>query len=284
MVPVTTIQIRSQEPVLLVDLSYYIFHRFFATQRWFSFQDKEMIENGHVICDQDVFMNAYKKHMLQDLDKFRKKIAHKTKNPIIFLKDCPRSTIWRNTMIEDYKSNRVLSNKMDVRIFSKTYEWIESELKNTTYLASMEQLEADDLAYLFKELLRKHNPQQEIRIISNDNDYFQLYDSSCIIYNASLKNIKDRCKYGCPAKEKRLKILTGDKSDNIKPCLTVKYKKYLEELLDRSEDSLETFLKEQDSSLVLFQKYTENKSLVDLSCIPSAYQDRFYTTYTISHC
>lgn len=270
------IQISPKESVLLVDLSYYIFHRFFATQRWFSFRDKEIVENGNVVCDREDFMNAYKKHFLQDLDKFRKKIANKTRNPILFLKDCPRSTIWRNDHIQDYKSNRVISNKMDTRIFTKTYEWLET-LSNTVIL-NVENLEADDLAYLTKCMIRDKNSHQELRIISNDNDYFQLYDSTCIIYNASLKNIKDRCKYGCPMKEKRLKILMGDKSDNIKTCLPAKYKKNIEDYLNQPESEFETLLKEQG----ILDKYLENKHMVDLSSIPTDYQNRFYSKYFIS--
>jgi len=275
----TPIHIRCCEPVLMIDMSYYIFHRFFATQRWFSFQDKEAVDQGHTLCDRDDFMTAYKKHFLQDLEKFGKKIANKTKNPILFLKDCPRSAIWRNEHVNDYKSTRILSNKMDTRIFNKTYEWVESTLDKSCQIMSIDNLEADDLAYLFKVALRSNNPRQEIRIISNDNDYFQLYDDSCIIYNASLKNIKERCKYGCPQKEKRLKILLGDKSDNIKPCMPSKFKKHIPDCLKWSEEALYTFLQENE----LYEKFCNNKKLVDLSCIPDMYQDRFFNKYRISN-
>lgn len=271
------VKINPEEPVLLIDLSYYIFHRFFATQRWYSFRDKEAVENGHMLCDSEEFMNSYKKHFQQDLEKFKKKLAKKTKNPIIFLKDCPRSTIWRNEHIVDYKATRVVSAKMDTRIFMKTYEWIESAMNTTTYIGSCESLEADDLAYLYKNLLRDYNSQQEIYIITNDNDYMQLFDDKCKLYNASLKNICERGKFGCPKKEIRAKILLGDKSDNIKACIPPRYKKNLEEYVSWPEDTLEQFLKAEN----LYDKYIQNKQLVDFSCIPTSLQSAFQSSYKI---
>lgn len=276
------ISIHSGEPVIVIDLSYYIFHRFFATQRWYSFRDKNAVENASSLCENQPFMDAYKKHFLQDLDKFRKKLAKKTKNPIIFLRDCPRSSIWRNEHIQDYKATRVVSNKLDSRIFTYTYEWLEETLvasKQAT-VAYVDNLEADDMAYLFKKSLRQVNPTQEIIIISNDNDYFQLYDDKCIIYNASLKNIKDRCKYGCPQKEKRCKILLGDKSDNIKPCLPTKYKSQIQTYLDMDDSAFQQFLIESQ----IQDKYRVNQRLVDLSYIPASLQEKCNEAYIIVHC
>lgn len=260
----------SKSPILMVDLSYYIFHRFFATQRWYGFQNKDSLHEPENLTTDEVFMNAFKKHFCQDMTKFIKKLASKTTNPIVLLKDCMRSAIWRNDYYSSYKEGRIVSNKMDTRIFQKTYEWLQGK-PFENYLISMDRLEADDLAYLMKCKIRSSDSEARIIIISNDNDYAQLCDNNCQIYNAGLKNIQDR-NSGSIAKDIRTKILLGDKSDNIPPCISAKQKKLVGELCALDERALEEWLKTEN----LFEKYNNNRILVDMTCIPTHLQDEFH--------
>ena len=75
------IKLNKLNDVILVDASYYIFYRYFATYRWFSFQKLEhspddMINNA-------VFMEAFYKHIQSDLKKLCKKWSTEIQN-IIF--------------------------------------------------------------------------------------------------------------------------------------------------------------------------------------------------------
>jgi 5'-3' exonuclease len=260
-------------PVLLIDTSYYIFHRYFATLRWYLF--KEPTLDTERLCDHSGFMEAYWKHLQQDLVKYRKKLGIGKEGTLVFLRDCPQATIWRNTFYGDYKAGRVVSSKLDTRIFQKTYEG----LREQGYpMLSQDGLEADDLAYLAKQSLRQVAPMQRLVYISNDNDYIQLCDDHTQCFNASLKNIQERCKFGGTAVlETRAKILLGDRSDAIQPCWAGALKRAypsLTPLLTMEEPVLLDVLRSVggDALVVRFQ---QNQRLIDWAHIPELYQTQF---------
>lgn len=272
-------------PCMMIDTSYYIFHRYFATLRWFSFKPEYSGIDGSTLCETPAFMEAYYKHLQQDLVKYKKTFLRFKKhsnsvaiavNSILFLQDCPRATIWRHRHHATYKEGREVSSKMDTRIFALTYAWLN---ENGYRLLNIPELEADDLAYLVKCEIRKVNPEQEIVLLTNDNDYIQLCDDRCQCFNASLKNIADRCQFGgstSPLVEMRAKILLGDKSDCIPACVGKKQLTQLD-LLHCPEEVLATRL-----SATEFSVYEKNRRLIDLSQIPEELQRRFKDTYGFS--
>ena len=265
-------------PVILVDTSYYIFHRYFATLRWYMFKEPELQE--FALCDVPEFMEAYFKHLRQDLEKYRKKLGKK-QSTFIFLRDCPQDTIWRKGFYETYKSGREVSNKLDARIFQRTYAW----LSEAHYpMLRQEGLEADDLAYLAKAGLRSVSPDQPMVFVTNDNDYLQLCDDHCKCFNASLKNIQERCKYGgAAATEMRAKILMGDRSDAIQPCWVGALKRAfpkIQTLLEMDEATLVQTLASTSESCI--DHYRLNQRLVDWAFIPDDAKAQFNQTITFN--
>lgn len=259
--------------MLLIDTSYYIFHRYFATLRWYGFQRTLTEADQGTLCDDRVFIEAYFKHLRQDLVKFRKKLGTK-QSSVFFLRDCPQATIWRNACYDAYKSGRVVSNKLDGRIFQQTYAWLNEHHPGT--MLAQECLEADDLAYLVKKHIRAVCPEVRLVFLTNDNDYLQLCDDGALCVNASLKNIQTRCKYGGAAGiEKRAKILLGDRSDAIGSCMTQEVKKThaLASLLALAEPELIEVL--QRTSLKAYEQYLRNRTLIDMDYIPAEHQIRF---------
>lgn len=276
--PPMEISFCADAPVIIVDTSYYIFHRYFATLRWFMFKKPDL--STEALCDDPEFMEAYFKHLRQDLEKYLKKLGKK-QSTLLFLRDCPQDTIWRKTFYETYKSGREVSTKLDTRIFQRTYQW----LADAPYpMIRQEGLEADDLAYLVKHGLRQVSPDHPLIYISNDNDYIQLCDDHCKCFNASLKNIQDRCKYGgTAATEMRAKILLGDRSDAIQPCWSGALKKAfpkLQTLLEMEETVLIETLQTVSESLV--QHYALNKRLIDWTHIPDDSKAQFAHQFTFS--
>lgn len=94
------INLNKNNNVILVDCSYYIFHRYFATYRWFSFQ-KINVEIEDIV-DNNIFISAFYKHINNDIKKICKNWKTTIDN-IVLCNDCMRSDIWRNDLYDKYK-------------------------------------------------------------------------------------------------------------------------------------------------------------------------------------
>ena len=86
-------------PIILIDNSYYIFNRYFATVRWFKQRQEDFEINHEDIIQNKEFIIAFIKHFEADIKKLTKKFKTIKEN-IIFCIDCPRSTIWRNNIYD----------------------------------------------------------------------------------------------------------------------------------------------------------------------------------------
>jgi len=143
-------------------------------------------------------------------------------------------------------------------IFTKFYSYIQ----DTYHRICVDNLEADDIVCLTKKLIG----DEDIVIITNDNDYLQLIDERTKIYNMSGKgnDITTRS-CGDPKTDLKLKIILGDKSDNIPPihkgigAITAK------KLAALSDDDLETYLIEKGCKEI----YDNNRLLIDFEMIPA---------------
>ena len=93
----------TDESIILIDCSYYIFYRYFATKRWISFQkNTENID----------FLESFERHLENDLNKLCKKFKT-IKSNIYFGVDCYRNTIWRNEYLKTYKQQRTDNPEFD---------------------------------------------------------------------------------------------------------------------------------------------------------------------------
>ena len=201
------IRFNYKKNVILIDNSYYIFNRYFATIRWFK-QRKEDFEIIHdKIIENKEFMIAFIKHFETDIKKIITKFKT-IKTNIIFCLDCPRCNIWRNTLYDKYKQSRIKKDNFNSDIFIIFEEY----LNNNNYkTCKYDNLEADDIVYLIQ---KKIKDRTNVIIITNDNDYLQMYSSNIKIFNMQFKDISLRINYN-PNVELLLKIIIGDKSDNI---------------------------------------------------------------------
>lgn len=207
----------SQNNVLLIDTSYYVFHRYNATLKWFSFQKENENIDYSTLDTNPAFIDAFKKHFDKDMAKLVKK--WKVSSNIVFCLDCPRTEIWRNDIYANYKGGRVLSNTFNCGIFSIFYSMLAEKQHK---LLSCNSLEADDIVYL----LTKHivnNYTMNIIIITNDNDYLQILafndptlEPRIHIHNMMNKN-SDISKRSKGNVDLLYKICLGDASDNIPP-------------------------------------------------------------------
>jgi 5'-3' exonuclease len=263
------ISINKKKPVVIIDGSYYVFYRYFATYRWFSFQKKEFDINS--ITESDEYIESFLKHMDSDFKKILKKWNTDINN-IIICSDCYRSEIWRNDIYKNYKGTRVQNINFNTKIFPIFNEYItKKNIKKITF----DRLEGDDIIYLIQKKIKEVESNKEITIITNDNDYLQIPDVNII--NMQFKDIRYRGTNNVKS-ELIFKAIYGDKSDNIPKIAPFITKEKALTISSMSETDFTAWLEENN----LTEKYEFNLNLISFDKIPSIYVDSFYKKYNIT--
>jgi len=278
----TAISLSRKAPILLIDASYYVFYRFFATSRWWSFQKKD----GTDTCEEDAllsdegFKSAFAKHVKADIEKLQKRwgLVGRGKKPIapnniVFCKDCPRSTIWRNDVYNEYKKSRAVNTRFDSNAFacfSSQVSLTPEAFANDVAFQSvaLPRLEADDVAcLLFRQIRKTMGHDQPVVFITGDHDYLQLKDEHCEIYGLPEKNLWEAgVKKG--TNDINRKILMGDPSDNIPQVLN---KKEINVYMGLEESDRQTYI----DKLGKADSYQLNKTLMCWTQIPDQLVEEF---------
>lgn len=244
-------------PIVLIDGSYYIFYRYFATLRWYKFQNME-VDDKNLITDEN-FIESFKKHFENDLKKICKTFKTIVEN-ISICTDCKRMDIWRNDYVENYKGHRVHNDVFDRNIFDIFKEYIKGKVKEI----SGERLEADDVVAILHNKIHSICENEKVVIISNDNDYLQLSGENTTIMNMQLKDITTRKVVNTNKSELYMKALLGDKSDNIPKVKNVTKKKALDIINISNYDEMLKVIKEIDEENI----FERNMKLIDFEKIP----------------
>ena len=273
------IKLSSKAPVIIVDRSYYVFYRYFATARWWSFQNPETGKALLKLTEQSAFEDAFTKHVYADIEKLQKRwgLVGKRKKPIapnniIFCRDCPRQEIWRMELYKDYKGTRPVNEKFDTYSFTSF-----SNARSSADIGisvGYPKLEADDVACLiFRQVRDVMGPEQPVIFITGDHDYLQLKDDYCEIYSLPDKNLWEAgVKKGTDNLHR--KIVMGDSSDNIPQVLT----KSQRELFMAMDDGEQKAYLDKLGKTKAFEL---NKILMCWSCIPEDIVKSFNETYQI---
>ena len=270
--------------IVLVDTSYTAFYRFFATMRWYSMAFKEEnkvikeIPNYNWFENKD-FMDKYEKMFLSGIEKIVKKKVFKN-CMIVFCRDSPKKKLWRTEITDDYKGDRLdLSVKNNFKpVFKYTYETMIPKLvKNNEHIYEiiMPELEADDLIALSCRYIREKLNDKTIYLVSGDEDFLQLGDDDLHFVNYKKKKLFQLTKE--EAEEKlRLKLICGDKSDNIK-CIYSKEDKLgnkKKKEIKESKEKLEEFL---NSNKKAKSNFEHNKKMIDFNSIPKKYHKKVFS-------
>lgn len=274
-------------PVILIDTSYYVFYRYYATYNWYRKQNIGSVtyENERVMEDpvfSEKYVKMFEKHLLDVCKANGVNIKDKNANKnVVFVKDCSREHIWRHKLIQGYKATRDDKTKtFDKNVFVYTYQNVLPSLieKYGFQTISNKCLEADDvIAIITRRLLDQqysHSHKLHITIITNDNDYIQLLahpslkkgeGQHCLtIKNMQDKNICERT--GCsPEVYIEVKKILGDKSDNI-PCITSKCGDKTALKLATDKALLEKLFQSCPNAK---RQYELNHLLIDFDCIPT---------------
>lgn len=244
---------------VLLDLSYLVFHRYFALVAWEKLTKSEVKDEekeAKLLKGFETFLGKVKKHLkLKDFAN------------VFFMKDTSRHLIWRTNIYPAYKQNRDTNTKFDPNIFSMIHTKIipilqeKYKIKDFSYPTA----EADDIIAISINVIFKKYPSSQITIITNDNDFVQLVPNhpNLKIYNASFVDIVSRFDETMMSVYTEWKVIKGDKSDNI-PSIGPKIGDKTALKLALSSEALNKKLADPN----IQKQYFLNKQLIDFEMIP----------------
>jgi len=256
--------------LILVDTSYTLFYRYFATLRWMSLAHSEVYkENINNVeynwLENEIFIDKYEKLYLPSIEKLLGKKIFKDSN-IIFCMDTPKEQVWRTELKCDYKGDRFdMSKKTNfIPTFKYTYNKIIPDiLKNKNmFKIRINKLEADDVIATICKYFE--NNETNIYLISGDEDFLQLGRKNLYFINFKTKKSKE-----LSIEEAKIalhkKILLGDKSDCIKSIFPKKFPLKIKKSLVESIDTFNEFIK---TNKEIETKFIENTKLINFNSIP----------------
>jgi hypothetical protein len=284
------LKINNTQNVLFIDLSYYIFYRYHAYINWYQLAKEIKLtdENIQIEFSKQENIEHFKKLCISKLNELKKKYKIKDNNNIYLLKDCARTEIWRNDLIDDYKERR----KQNLFIKSFYGYGIKEVIDNSGFqVISHATLEADDVAYISLKNLKKDkdlNFDKKITIITDDSDYIQLLKYNNVqIINLKNKDISSRLKNQTVDEFLKLKIINGDISDNINSIfkhlsLQKIYDSNLKKDIKITKKLIEEIAKDQqlfvrliknNKEKSIYENYIQNKKLIDFTEIPEKFHN-----------
>lgn len=134
------------------------------------------------------------------------------------------------------------------------------------------KLEADDcIAISVKHLVNEY-PNCSIYVITSDRDYLQLNSHNVHLYNLAFKNIAHGNSSGNSKNDLEIKIIMGDKSDNI-PSV---FPKCGPKTAQKCIEDFEFFKKKMGDNAEYYKQYELNKQLVSFENIPSYLETEFW--------
>lgn len=261
----------NKTPLILIDGSYFIFHRYYALLAWYKIAKKEIPEDPSK-CPE--FIEKFRTSFPKKIKELLKKLKIKNKDDcyIMVAKDCPRNNIWRNKHTTGYKATRDYSNFHGKPFFKMAYDEL-FENSGVYKILYQEGLEADDcIALVIKEFRENYSDVFKPTIITADHDYMQLIEDDISIMTLKYKDIRTpkNSTMNCKC-DLFLKIILGDKSDNIEPVFSRCGKKTALELWNDKKKFLQ---KLKDENCI--EKYQKNQKIIDFRFIPKKLQIEFY--------
>ncbi len=265
----------TQQPhFIIIDGSYYIFFRYYAITNWMKLAKKE--ENIDEPIENKFFVDKFKSTFISKLSELQKKL--KIKNGIMLVcKDCPRKNIWRMKHLPTYKGNRVYDDFKGGPFFKIAWDeelFIKGGCKQVFKFPT---LEADDCAAILCKDIQKKYSEAKITIITSDMDYLQLANDNVELYDLKYRKLTERkSSYNDAEKDLFVKIVTGDKSDNIpgvfKKCGPKTACKYYAD---------KDLFNKQIEKEVAMERYLLNKKMIDFNEIPEELVSAFKEEYSI---
>ena len=219
------------------------------------------------------------------INTLRKQIDEHNYDKIIVFWDGDDNSAVRRKLYPNYKLNRRQSmNEFKLESYHIQKERVKEYLEECfVRQVRATECEADDLIAYYCQIAKEESKT----ILSADKDYFQLIDEHTSIYSPISKvtfKVGDKVKFGDTEfphyNVLTLKILTGDKSDNISGILRLGEKtivKYFPEILD-SMVTFDHILTKAEELLEQDKKNTTLKNIVSGKTKDGEFGESFYQT------
>lgn len=264
---------------ILIDTSYLIFYRYFALLQWWRVAHPD--DDLGNPAENSKFKEKFVKQIVEAVDNIKRSLrlhTNKRQNPdvkVLLARDCPRKNIWRNEYFTEYKGTREKDdNFMGGEFFKMVYHDKLLERTGADIILYENFMEADDIIAVTANYIKEnHQGDYRIYIIANDMDYLQLWDDKCDIVNLQGKYlVEKKNSYRDGDKNLFMKIVLGDKSDNIQPVFKRCSLKEAESYYDNPEIFQERVDREDCLERLLL-----NKIIIDFDEIPEHLQDKIVT-------
>lgn len=272
---------------LLIDMGYLLFYRYHATKLWF--KKAHDYKDDISMAETQAFQTTFKSRIESCIEKIIKQ--YKTDwSQVIFCRDSRRENIWRNQLYKPYKQNRDNSSLTGLKIAVNLLKLAIFRLirYNNAKCIGLQGAEADDIVYCLVKRINKYESGHNIIIVTSDQDYYQLLNTNVTMVGLDTKDktskaIQNRDDISQDIKkiivDKKLdyrqlnllvKIIVGDKSDNLPSCFPkCGFKTAVKLAID--PNSLDNMFKKIPSSKDIFNL---NKKMIDMSMIPKKLQDK----------
>jgi 5'-3' exonuclease len=245
---------------LIIDLSYVVFYRYHAACNWFKMSQQPTMPNHSNILEDVMFMEMFDKRFKACINKLVKDYAA---SRILFAADSPKATLWRTALHPEYKAHRTYSN-FDPSIFIHVMGKLIPDMCKCLHRARcvrVEGAEADDVIAVATRFYEAESPGSRVVIVSADKDFLQLINQNTKVINLTGKDLVG---LGDAKIDLMMKIISGDKSDNIRPIIS-RFAKGQAIMLATNPLDLDVFLTEHPDAKIAFDR---NRKLIDMNCIP----------------
>ena len=254
------------DPVLFIDLSYFVFYRFFALVNWYRLSAPESAEPLDIstVHENEAFLEKFKRICAETIAKIHKQKGVRA-DRVWLASDCSRGAIWRHTLFSGYKAQRDKnSRKFNNQIFTYMFDVVLPSIlaKQPYHLVSVENAEADDIIGVLKMRIRQTYPELPVYILTNDRDYIQLCDEYTSIFNLQGKTLVPEVS---STVDLEWKVLLGDASDNIPGVFPRAQKKRLQGYIDDRE----LLARQLAADPAAAERYKRNRDLIDMASIPA---------------
>jgi 5'-3' exonuclease len=289
------------KPILLVDLGYTTFYRFNATKTWYKHshpdEKDEINKADYDWSKNEVFVEKFNQQYLKCLLELAKKFKV-PKHNVIMAQDCSSCDNWRNTFSSDYKLPRKehrQKNGFDgEKIFEIAYNYTFKAIADNYgfKLFKYKNIEADDINAVIAKYYHVNFPNTDVYVVATDKDYLQLSNDKFHLVDFKGNLLND------PKKDKKLKdgkyqlwlkIIQGDKSDNIpplkirrdyiRPNIKSNQESYINATKKDAEnlaENIDKFLEDikKDTKIINKKQLKYNQQMMNMDYIPEEYQKK----------